>query len=95
MDIKILLGIVLLMVFIAAVILVVNRKGSSYDSKEEVIVFSPDGTKKTQKVQKKEKPSSQFGRFKITLLDGTQKTVVGNLKTILNVNDVKGYHEIK
>jgi flagellar basal body-associated protein FliL len=37
----------------------------------------------------------KFGRFKVTLADGSKKTIVGNLKTILEVNSVKDYYEIK
>ena len=65
------------------------------------LTISPDGKhvqKDSRYLQKKatrfNKDVDRVGRFKITRLDGSTATKVGNLSTILKFEDVKTYKEI-
>jgi hypothetical protein len=96
METKIILGVILCVVVIFTIGSLIKWLGDLNKPKE--VKANPVG--KYREVEypsyhKKVGETNRFGRFKVTLGDGTKKTLVGNLATILEVNNVESFYEIK
>ena len=99
MESQVMLGIVVFALFVVAIgtlVKYLTKHNKPYQSVE----VNPVGTHRPSLSAAKVfsapygSVENKFGRFKVTLADGTKKTIVGNLKTILEVNSVKDYYEI-
>ena len=100
METKMILGVVLCAVVVFIIGALIKKLGDGNKPKE--VVVNPVGTYRKQsapcifsKGYGDDVSTNRFGRFKVTLGDGTKKTLVGNLATILEVNNVESFYEIK
>lgn len=100
METKMILGVVLCAVVVFAIGALIKWLGDSNKPKE--VKVNHVGTHRKQSAPCTfsrgyggDVSSNRFGRFKVTLCDGTKKTLVGNLATILEINNVESFYEIK
>jgi hypothetical protein len=100
METKIILGVVLCAVAVFFIGELIKKLSDGNKPKE--IEVNPVGTYRKESASATYskayggKPDTQrFGRFKVTSGDGTKRTLVGNLATILEVNNVESFYEIK
>lgn len=94
------LGVVLCAVVVFIIGALIKKLGDGNKPKE--VEVNPVGTSRKgslsatySKAYGGKSDTQRFGRFKVTLPDGTKKTLVGNLTTILEVNNVESFYEIK
>ena len=96
MESQVMLGIVVFVLFIVTIGLLVKYLSKGSQEAQSVDVNPIGEYRPTTKVfSTRNSTANKFGRYKITLAGGTQKTLVGNLATILEVNNVESYYEIK
>ena len=101
METKMILGVVLYAVVVFIIGALIKQLGDGNKPKE--VEVNPIGTYRNESAPNTFSKgysailsdTKRFGRFKITLSDGTQKTLVGSLATILEVNNVESFYEIK
>lgn len=101
METKMILGVVLCAVVVFIIGALIKKSGDGNKQKEFVhLSVDPQGKFRdyswVSKLNISElSDNKRFGRFKVTFGDGTKKTLVGNLATILEVNNVESFYEIK
>lgn len=101
METKMILGVVLCAVVVFIIGALIKKLGDGNKPKGVAhLSVAPQGKLRNYSVVSKLNISElcdtkRFGRFKVTLSDGTKKTLVGNLATILEVNNVESFYEIK
>lgn len=100
METKMILGVVLCVVVVFIIGALIKKLGDGNKPKE--VEVNPVGIHRKGNSEFiypspyiKGGDNDRFGRFKVTLGDGTKKTLVGNLATILEVNNVESFYEIK
>lgn len=101
METKMILGVVLCAVVVFIIGALIKKLGDGNKPKE--VVVNPVGTYRKESAPNTFskgygamlRDTQRFGRFKVTFGDGTKKTLVGNLATILEVNNVESFYEIK
>lgn len=101
MESQVMLGIVVFALFVAAIGVLV-KYFTKHNKPYQSVEVNPVGTyRPASSVKVPSAPHGQdftakkFGRYKVTLVGGKQKTLVGNLATILETNSVESYYEIK
>lgn len=90
METKILVGIIICSLLAIAISKIIGKISTLNKKKRLSLVIDKAGVQTYRG-----KVDNGYGRYKVTLLDGTKRTVVGNISTILEVNDVVDYYEIK
>lgn len=100
METKMILGVVLCAVVVFIIGALIKKLGDGNKPKEVVVNHVGTHRKVNSEIispsqYTKGGDDDRFGRFKVTLGDGTKKTLVGNLATIIEVHNVESFYEIK
>lgn len=95
MESQVMLGIVLCVMIITIISTIILKLATKNESDKAVLTIKNGERFSPSKYGKSSATVEKFGRYKVKLSNGQNRTLVGNLSTILENNSVESFHEIK